>query len=176
MRKHSIASVLFSALLIGQAEAQEAAAPPLLKGTCAVLADLVSSAADRFARYRGKMVAPNAYEAKIWISGFRSCSVVLAGIDMYACTRPAGSEVEARMLYQVALKKTRDCVPDWKEAAPFDAMAQGMEMIEGLRFVETVDRGEITIGIAHAREKRGQISDDSVSVVVTLRKLERPAS
>jgi hypothetical protein len=170
MARCLLLALLSAALITSETAAQQPDPGQLAKGTCAVLDGLVQSAGNGFERYRGKAVASGIYDGAVWISGFQTCSVVLTDIYMYACTRRARSEEEARVLYNLAVERTQDCVPDWREVPPVDAKAEGLEMVQGLRIVEALDVGEIAIGVAHARDTRRGQPEDSVSLVVTLSK------
>jgi hypothetical protein len=165
--RRTLTALMIAGVVAIEAEAQQSDQAELAHGRCVVLDGLVQSASSGFERYRGKEVASNIYEATIWISGFDTCSVVLADLSMYTCKRSAGSEGVARTLFDLAVNKMRGCLAHWREASPHDASAQGLQMIQGVRLIEQLDAGEIVVGIAHVRDTRGDVGQDSVSLVVT---------
>jgi hypothetical protein len=169
--RRTLAALLIAGVVAIEAEAQQPDQGEPAQEACAVLEAVIQSAASGFERYRATEVAPNRFEASIWISGFDSCSVILtADGGMYVCTRFARSEATVRRLYDLTVDTTRTCLPNWGETPPNDAPAQGLEMIQGLRRVEKLDAGEIAIGIGHARDTRQGPAQDSVSLVVTFRR------
>lgn len=170
MAKQLLLGLLLPWLPIGQMEAQQPQAGELARGTCAMLDATVASAPNDFERYRGGRITGNHYEATIWISGFPSCSIVVGNITIYACTRPARSEEEARRLYDVAMDKVAPCVSGWRTSPPADADVRGLEMVQAVQFFRKSDAGEIGIGLGHARDTRTGQAEDSVSIVVTFKK------